>query len=338
MSGDLRDRITTSSVTSANFATTQTAALLLGRISSSSRLTCSNRIYESIDGNTSNWDERSMRNHPTLYYRSRHGRSNGSRNGNRNPIGLPLLAGCEKKSMSTLFQSHASLELNGNRVSSSSSSSNSSNSNRDSSVLLGLPNPHLLSSSSTGANHEHITNGGVNSCFRNDCSMQSSSSYELAALSEQVQQQQPVQSAASKWRTRTAAADRQLTSKTEEELDLLREIVMLQREQSNNLRGLLLLRLEATMLRCQQILDLSNAVRDLEGLTLRVLIEKSRSNLEYFTLLRQLLDYLPDELVANASHPSNSVFESLQSCNFSEGHCVICMEELRFGKQLPCQV
>ncbi len=336
MSGDPRDRITTSSVTSANFATTQTAALLLGRISSS-RLRCSNRIHESIDGNASNWDERSTGNRPTLYYRSRHGRSNGNRNGNRSPSGLPLLAGCEKNSRLRLFQSDASLslELNGNRVSSSSSSSSN---NRDSSVLSGLPNPRLLSSSSTGVNHEHITNGGVNSRFRNDCNMQSSSSSELAALSEQVQQQQPVQSAASKWRTREAAADHQLISKTEEELDLLREIVTLQREQSNNLRSLLLLRLEVSMLRCQQILDLSNAVRDLEGLTLRVLIEKSRSNLEYFTLLRQLLDYLPDELVANASHPSNSVFESLLSCSFSEGHCVICMEELRFGKQLPCQV
>ncbi len=332
MSGDLKDRITTLSVTSAKFPTTQTPALLLGRVSPSC-LPCSNRIYEGIGGNASNWDERSMRNHPTSCYKCRHGRSNGSRCGNRSHIGLPFLAGREKDSRRMLFQSDANLELNCNRG--SSSSSNSSN-NRDSNALSGIRNPHLLSSSSTGANHEHITNSGI-SRFRNDRNMQSSSS-ELAALSEQVQPQQPVQSAASKWRTRMAPPHHQLISKREEELVLLREIVMLQREQSNNMRILLQLRLEATMLRCQQILDLSHAVRDLEGLTLRVLIEKLRSNVEHLTLFRYLLDYLPDELVSNASHPSNSVFDSLLSCSFSEGHCVICMEELRFGKQLPCQV
>ncbi len=335
MSVDPSDRITTSSVTSDdNFATiAQTASLHSGP---SSCVRTSNRIYESsIDGRTSNWDERSMSNHSALYHRnSRYGRSNGNRrNRNRSPIGLPssVLRESENFSTGTLFQSDASLSLglNGSR--------------RSNTILSGLPSPHLLSPSlprlppSSGVNHGHITNGGINSHFRNNnSSRQSSSSEQLVALSDQVQQQQPVQSTASKWRTR--AADHQSILRTEEELDLLREIVMLQREQSNNLRSLILLRLEAMVLRCQQVLDLSDAVRDLEGLTLRVLIERSRSNLEYFSLLRQLLDSLPNELVANASHPSNSVFESLLSCSFSEGHCVICMEELRFGKQLPCQV
>ncbi len=333
---DPSDRITTSSVTSdENLATiAQTASPHHGRTSSCVRT--SNRVHESsIDCRTSNWDERSMGNHPALYHRSsRHGRGNDSRrNRNRSPIGLPSSELRENNFFPTnrLFQSDASLSLGLN------------DSRRSNTILSGLPSPHLLLSSlprlppSSGVNHGHITNGGISSRFSgNNCSRQSSSE-QLVALSDQVQQQQqPVQPTASKCRTR--AAGHQSILRTEEELDLLREIVMLQREQSNNLRSLILLRLEVMVLRCQQVLDLSDAVRVLEGLTLRVLIERSRSNVEYFTLLRQLLDCLPNELVANASYPSNSVFESLLSCSFSEGHCVICMEELRSGKQLPCQV
>ncbi len=343
MSGDPSDRITTSSVSSDSFASAQRASLLLGRISSPSRVRTSNRIYESIDGRTSNLDESSMSNHPTLCYRIRHGRGNGSENKNRSPIHLPSSMLHESFSRSRLFQSDASpsLGLSDSRVSRSSS--------RDSSMLSGLPSSRLLSPSlprlpfSSGVNHGHITNGGITNSVRNNSSRQFSS-YELVALSDRVQPQpqpqtqpqQSVRSAASKWRT--TVAGHHSTSRTEEELDLLREIVMLQREQRSNLRNILLLRLEAIVLRCKQMLDLSDAVRDLEGLRLRVLIERSRSDLEYLTLLHQLLDYLPNDLVANVSHPSNSVFKSLLSCSFSEGHCVICMEELRFGKQLPCQV